>query len=131
MPASLPNPQRSQEVLLSDAIRPTPAKAHLKSPTSDFRLGEAIWNVLVKAHGSVKEAAYAMGQTDPSLLRRQVLDGTVTLKKLLDADPKALAAFGEFLVEQFGDSTKTKAQIAREKLPELLATFMDALSDGK
>lgn len=80
----------------------------------------------------MKAAAFQMGDTDPSLLRRQILDGTLPLRKLFEADPKALAAFGEFLVEQYGDAKKSKQEIAREKLPELLATIIDALApEGK
>lgn len=129
MAASIPQRRQSEEVRTSDRIGLRPAKAHLKSPTSDFTQGNAIWDVLVKAHGSVNAAAITMGNTDPSLLRRQVLDGTLPIKKLFEADPKALAAFGEFLVEQFGDSRKSKAQIAREKIPALLAAFLEAVSD--
>lgn len=114
-----------------DSVGLKPAKAHLKSPASDFTYGGAIWGVLVNAHGSVKEAAFAMGNTDPSLLRRQILDGTLPLKKLFEAEPKALAAFGDFLTEHFGDTQKSKQQIAREKLPELLALILDAVTEEK
>lgn len=132
MAASLPQPRRSEEVRTSDQIGPkrrTPAHAGLKGPTSDFQQGQAIWNVLVKGHGSVNAAAITMGNTDPSLLRRQVLDGTLPIKKLFEADDRALADFGEFLTEHFGKSRKTKGQIAREKLPELLAAFLDIANE--
>lgn len=122
----------SEEVRTSDGFGRRQAKASLKSPiqspTSDFTLGPVIWEVLVKEHGSVKATAFAMGDTDPSLLRRQIIDGTLPLKKLLEADPKALAAFGEFLVEQYGQSRKSKQQIAREKLPELIAALIEAVT---
>jgi len=113
---------------MPDKIGGRTAKAGLHRTPSDFTLGEAIWEVLVRGHGSVKAAAFTMGNTDPSLLRRQVLDGTLTLKKLFEADPKALASFGEFLVEHFGHTKKSKREIAREKLPELLALVFDALA---
>lgn len=126
------NPARkSDPVRLPDTFGRRQAKASLPGPTSDFALGEQIWEVIVKGHGSVKAAAYSMGNTDPSLLRRQILDGTLPLKKLLEADPKALAAFGEFLREHFGHATKSKAQIAREKLPELLATILEAVAEAE
>jgi hypothetical protein len=120
----------SEEVRPSDALRPKPAKATLQSPTHrTFTLGETIWEVLVKGHGSVKAAAFSMGDTDPSLLRRQILDGTLPLKKLFEADPKALAAFGEFLVEHYGHAKKSKKQIARERLPELFAALLEAIEE--
>lgn len=107
------------------------AKAGLKRPTSDFRFGNAIWEVLVKEHGSVKAAAFTMGDTDPSLLRRQVLDGTLPIRKLFEAEPRALAGLGQFLVETFGDSKKTKSELARERLPELFAAFLEAVQPSK
>lgn len=113
-----------------DKAGPSRAKAHLKGPTSDFRYGAALWDVLVAGHGSVKSAAITMGNTDPSLLRRQVLDGTLPIKKLFESDDKALADLGEFLVETFGKARKSKAQIAREKLPEMFAAFIAAISEG-
>lgn len=83
MSASLPASRRSEEVRTSDAIGLRPAKAQLKSPTSDFSHGSALWDVLIKEHGSVNAAAITMGNTDPSFLRRQVLDGTLPIKKLV------------------------------------------------
>lgn len=118
--------------------KPTPAKAGLQRQeqtpepeTNDFPLGEAIWEVLVKGHGSVKATAITMGNRDRSLLRREVLSGDLTLKQLLEADDKALAAFGEFLIDNFGDSRKSKAQVARERLPELFAAILDALAETR
>lgn len=129
------NAHRSEPVLPSAGLGRRTVKAHLKGPmvgpTQISMRGPAIWEVLVRAHGSVKAMAFTMGNTDPSLLRRQVLDGTLPLKKLLEADPRALAAFGEFLVEHYGHTQKSKQQIAREKLPELLALFLDAVSEEK
>ena len=83
----------------------------------------------MSGHGSVKATAITMGNRDRSLLRREVLDGSLTLKQLLEADPRALAALGEFLIDTFGESQKSKAQIARERLPELLATILEAVSE--
>lgn len=85
----------------------------------------------MKGHGSVKAAAFTMGNTDPSLLRRQVLDGTLPLKKLLEADPKALVTFGEFLIEHFGAKAKSRHDIAVEKVQELLAAILELRSEAK
>ena len=128
MSNSIAHARQSDPVRLPDKIGYQRVKS---GPTSDFTYGESIWEVLVKSHGSVKAAAFTMGNTDPSLLRRQILDGTLPLKKLFEADPKALAAFGEFLVEQFGDAKKSKQQIARERLPELFALMLEAIQEGK
>ena len=132
MAPSVSQRQPSPEVRSYDGLRPRPAKAVLPGPAVGFsQTGTLIWEVLVKGHGSVKAAAFTMGQTDPSLLRRQVLDGTLPLKKLMEADPRALVTFGEFLVEHFGEKSKSKAQLAREKLPELLATILDIVDEAK
>lgn len=131
MRPTVANAPSSFPVLDPECLGRRQVKATLKSPTSDFTLGSVIWEVLVKEHGSVKAAAFTMGNTDPSFLRRQILDGTLTIKKLFEADPRALAAFGEFLVEQYGHTKKSKREIAREKLPELLALFIDAIGEDK
>ncbi len=134
MSASFPQRAQSEEVQTSDRIGPSrrqPAKAHLKSRKSDFRYGHALWDLLTQAHGSVNATAITMDNTDPSLLRRQILDGTLPIKKLFQADHKALAAFGEFLVDTFGSTRKSKAELALEKLPELLAAFLDIAADTK
>lgn len=128
MAATVANARQSHLVPELDNVGLRPAKASLQRPTTaTFELGEVIWEVLVKGHGSVKETAFAMGNTDRSLLRRRVLDGSLELRELFQADPKALVAFGEFLQTHFGEAQKTKQQIARERLPELLALFLDAL----
>lgn len=132
MSSSVAARRTSEQDRLPDKVGCLPAKANLPGPTDrTFALGATIWEVLVKGHGSVKAAAFTMGQTDPSLLRRQVLDGTLPLKKLLEADAKALVTFGEFLVEHYGEASKSKAQLAREKLPELLATLLDLVEERK
>lgn len=108
------------------------AKASLEQAVDPaFPMGNAIWEVLVKGHGSVKAMAFTMGNRDRSLLRREVLSGELTLAQLLQADEKALAAFGEFLVEHFGAARKSKAELARERLPELLATLLDLTTETK
>jgi hypothetical protein len=136
MGSSMQSNRRSEPVPHEGAIRPTSSTAVLRRRMSD-RVGPppdlkpAIYEVLMRGHGSVKAMAYTMGNTDPSLLRRQILDGTLPLKKLLEADPRALAAFGEFLLEHYGHALKSRQQLAREKLPELLALFLDAVSEEK
>jgi hypothetical protein len=138
MPQTVAKAAQSEPVLMPEKAGPANMKAVLpnpmQGPTSDsshkpYTHGPAIWDLLVAAHGSVKATAFTMSNTDPSLLRRQILDGTLPLKKLLEADPRALAAFGAYLVEQFNGATKSKREIALERIPELLAAFLDAVSD--
>lgn len=131
MSSSFANRARSEEVLLSDSPRPSPAKAHLKSPSeSDFGLGPMVWEVIVRGHGSVKATASTMGNTDPSLLRRQIVDGTIQLRRLFEADEAALCEFAEYVLETFKPARKSKKQIAREQLPHLLSLMMTALEDA-
>lgn len=124
MAASVPQSRPSPEVPDWSKVGRRPAKAGLP----EMPLGSLIWAVLVQGHGSAKEAAFTMG-IDRSLLRRKVLDGTLTLEELMKAEPRALATFGEFLVEHFGEASKYRAQLAREKIPQLLAAFLD-IADG-
>lgn len=140
MPSTIANSVQSHLVPHGDKPGPKPsaAKAGLRPRTPEpepeavsFTYGESIWEVLVKGHGSVKATAITMGNRDRSLLRREVLDGSLTLAQLMQADPKALAAFGEFLMDTFGDSKKCKAQIARERLPEMFALILDAITEQK
>lgn len=85
-----------------------------------------IWEAVVRGHGSVKTTAFTMGDTDPSLLRRQVTDGTIRLREFFEADENALCEFAEYVLETFQPARKTKKQIARERLPELVALMLDA-----
>lgn len=132
MGGSLARQVVSEPVRSSESSRHRMAKAELDRPAvGPFVHGAAIWDALVRGHGSVKAAGITMGDTDPSQLKRQICEGTIRLKDLFQADDKALALFGEFLVEQFGESKKSKAQIAREKLPEMLATIIEALAEAE
>lgn len=127
MSANLQAQRRSPEVPDWSKVGRKPAKAGLPEK---FELGGLIWDVLVNAHGSTKEMAYAM-TIDRSLLRRKTIDGSLTLEELLRSKPEALVAFGEFLQEHFGERQKSNAQIAREKIPELLAAILAIVEDKK
>lgn len=66
------------EVRSLDTIRPEPAKAGLQRTASD-RVGpsfnEVVKHAVIGHYGSVKAAAYALGDVDPSLMRREFDEG--------------------------------------------------------
>lgn len=131
MPSTVANAVQSREVRLPDRVGRTAKVEHVSSPKeSDFGLGPMIWDAIVRGHGSVKAAAFTMGNTDPSLLRRQVVDGTIQLRKFFEADEAALCEFAEYVLETFKPARKSKKQIAREQIPQLLALMMTALEDA-
>lgn len=133
MPSTMRQRALSPEVPDWSEVGRRPAKAGLpeKAPEkAPFEFGAKLWDVLVHAHGGAKEAAFVM-EIDRSLLRRKTLDGSLTLEELLRAKPEALVAVGECLAETFGEKTKSRAQIARAKIPELLAAILDAVSEGE
>jgi hypothetical protein len=127
--SSLPQRRSSPEVPDWTTVGRKPAKAGLPEKPA-FEFGAKLWDVLVHGHGGAKEAAYTMG-IDRSLLRRKTIDGSLTLEELLQSKPEALVAVGEFFCETFGEKTKSRAQIARAKIPELLAAILDAVSEGE
>lgn len=125
----MPQRRLSPEVPDWSAVGRKPAKAGLpEKPASEF--GVKLWDVLVHAHGGAKEAAYTMG-IDRSLLRRKVLDLSLTLEELLTAKPEALAEVGELFADTFGDRTKSRTDLAREKLKDALLAILDLTAEAK
>ncbi len=104
----------------------TPAQSHPE--TSRSGLGACADAALELVHGSKKAAAIAL-QIDRSQLRRQLEIGTLMLREL--DDPDVLAALGEMLLEQYGPARKTKKQLARERLPDMIASLLDLMEDDK
>lgn len=135
MPRSLANAARSEEVRSYDSIRPTPARASLRQSDgvgssrteSDFGHGPKIWEAIVRGHGSVNAAAITMGNTDPTQLKREIDLGTIRLKKFFEADEAALCEFAEYVLNTFKPARKSKRQVAKDRLPELLGLMLAAL----
>lgn len=130
MAATVTNAVQSKEVRFPDKVGRSPAKAHLKGPSaSDFGHGQRIWEAIVRGHGSVKAAAFTMGQRDESQIRRQVMDGTIRLREFFEADENALCEFAEYVLATFQPARKSKRQIARERLPELVQLVLEATNE--
>lgn len=142
MPTTLPNGARTKEVQRLDQPRPKAAHAHLKSPsesTADLkspsgsksfddlrlqRLGKAVKRACVLAHGSGMAWAIEVG-VDQSQLNRQCERGTLDLRGMASAGETALAQLGRELQQEFGGAMKSKKQIAREVLPQMMQTILD------
>ena len=111
-------------------------KAHIESPVESQTLpdgplaglGGMVESALVRVYGSKKAAAIEL-EKDRSQLRRQLEMGTLMIREL--DRPEVLAALGEVLVEEFGGARKSKKQIAIQRLPELLALMLDAVTEDK
>lgn len=71
MGASLSKAQPSDPVRSLDNLRPTPVKAGLRSDQIGLSFGASMKDAILAHYGSVKEAAYALGQVDPSLMMRE------------------------------------------------------------
>lgn len=134
MSRSMSNAVHSREVQGLDRVRRTQAKAHLDSPAQSNaptlldRLASVKKAALLDALGSGKAAALEIG-CDQSQLNRQLQTGTFDTRQEATAGEAFLAKLGEALLEEFGAARKSKKQIARERLPELLAVMLDGLED--
>lgn len=131
MPNTMREPQVSREVRTLDSIRPTQAKAGLASPTQSDRptaseksfgqeLSKVIEETLMRHFGSVKAVAFALGEMDPSQLRREFETAKLPLARLEGLDAFTKAAVGTAIVEQFGILSDPKAR-ARQVLRQLRA----------
>lgn len=85
-------------------------------------MGEVVWNAIERHYGSVKAAAISL-DADPSLLRREILDGKFA-RFDAKADDEAKAAVAEALRDAFPPNdprAKAKRAIlrARQALDEL------------
>lgn len=122
----------SEEVRSYEGIRPKAAQAHLKSSDAvgsnrtdtEFRHGPKIWDAIVRGHGSVNAAAITIDNTDPTQLKREIESGNIRLKKFFQADESALCEFAEYVLDTFQPARKTPAELAMERLPELLACIL-------
>lgn len=104
MPATMTAPERSEEVRSRerlgralDHVRPTMAKA---VRSSDQALCQVMREAIVDYYGSVQEAAFHLGEVDPSLMQREFKDGKF---KRFDehADAAAKAHVGEAVRKAF------------------------------
>lgn len=109
MAATVTSARRSDPVGSLENIGPGQAKAGLRSD----RVGLG-WNItmrdgIVAHYGSVKEAAYALGQVDPSLMMREFADGKFA-RFDKHADELAKAGVAVYVLDVFGALTTPFAQ---------------------
>ncbi len=113
-----------------DTVRPTPAKAALDRTTQsddwqDPVIGTVVAKAVVDHFGSVKEAAYQLGQVDPSQMMREFHAGKIG--RLDDGPRPAKAAVAGALAKAFPppDPDARARQLIRETRARL-----DALEDA-
>lgn len=130
------NAVQTKEVQALDRVRLRPAMAHLDSPTESKsstlldRLASVKKAALLAAHGSGKAAAIEIG-CDQSQMNRQLQMGTFDTRQEATAGAVYLAMLGELLLEEFGAARKSKKQIARERIREVIASLslLDLMED--
>lgn len=105
-----------------DTIRPTQARAVLRSDHIGLALGVVIKDAVVKHYGSVKAAAISLNNVDPSLMMRELEAGKIG--RLEQADDAAKAAIAAALFDAYGQLEDPKAR-ARRALREVEARIRE------
>lgn len=104
-------PRSSDPVRTLDNLRPTQAKAVLRSDHIGLAIGDVIKDAVVKHYGSVKAAAISL-RVDPSLMIREFDAGKIA--RLEQADDAAKAAVAQALFTAYGQIDDPKTRILRE-----------------
>jgi hypothetical protein len=101
MRSSVATPAQSDPVRSLDNIRPTTAKAVLKSDPVGLSFVDVMTRAVVKHYGSVKAAAISL-RVDPSLMMREFEAGKFGRLEAADADAKAFIS--DTLHQAYGPS---------------------------
>jgi hypothetical protein len=92
-------PPASDPVRTLDLGRPVMAQAVLRGPLAGRAWSAAIKHALIRHYGSLKAAAFALGQIDPSQLSRDLDDGKFKLERLDCCDETAQAAISAIVAD--------------------------------
>lgn len=125
MSSNLSNAQRSQEVRTLDTIRPEMAKAVLSSDRVGLPFRQVQGDAVVRFYGSVKAAAFALGQVDPSLMQREFREGKFG-RFDEHANEQAKAFVANALAETFGTLLTREARI--QQLRRSIAESLDEMA---
>ncbi len=127
---TMPQRRQSDPVGTLDHIRPSALKAGLvqsdASPMRSDTFGDVVKATLIAHYGSVKEAAYALGEgaglqlLDPSLMMREFDAGKLAR---LEADPIAKAVVSAALFKAFAQDPKSHARRIVNQIRQLLSEF--------
>lgn len=94
-----------------DSLRPTPARAVLRSDQIGLGIGDVIKDAVVKHYGSVKAAAISLN-VDPSLMIRELEAGKIS--RLEHADDSAKASVAAALFNAYGQIEDPKVRVRRQ-----------------
>ena len=111
-----------------DVGRPRMAKAVLSSPLARLAWSAVLKDALDRHYGSLKAAAYAMGEYDPSQLSRDLDTGKFKQARLELCDDQAKAAIALALYRAFGESSPAAR---RRRLLRTLRRAIDELEEGE
>ena len=115
MSATVPTPHGSVEVPSLDVGRRRMVKAG--EPVQSSPAARLVWSAVIKDaldrhYGSLKAAAFAMGEYDPSQLTRDLDTGKFKQERLELCDGDAQAAIARALHAEFGNADP-KARVLR------------------
>ncbi len=116
MATTMNHAAQSVPVRSLDTIRPTPAKAVLSSDPIGLTVIDVTTEAVLAHYGGVKQAAYALGHVDPSLMMREFKDGKFGRLRL--CDEHATAAIAVAMDKAFGKLTTPEAR-ARQMVREI------------
>lgn len=91
-------------------VRPDLSKA-VESFVDDRPMGVIAYEALVKFHGGVKQAAYALGNVDLSVMKREIEGGKF---ERLQKDPDSLSVVLEALSRVYVRMTDPKTRVRQE-----------------
>jgi hypothetical protein len=118
MSNTLRNGRQSDPVSLPETFGHRQLRVGLAS--DNFGLGGVAFDAIVAYYGSVKEAAYALGEVDPSLMRREIRACDFSrFEKHADKDAKA--ALVASLAMAFGPMAASPQQYAEALLDKIQA----------
>lgn len=100
---SIERPAPSPPVPSLDVGRPRMAKAVQRGPSPRLLWSAVLKDALDRHYGSLKAAAYAMGEYDPSQLTRDLDTGKFRSERLELCDEPAQAAIARALYQAFGE----------------------------
>lgn len=124
MGSTVSKPAPSSPLNSLDSVRPTPAKAALRSQAQSIAMTAIVKSALIRHYGSLKSAAISMGQMDEGQLHRDLDTGKFKFERLQLCDDEAKAFVTEALHEAFrqGDAKSQARRLirdARTRLDEL------------
>lgn len=124
MPSTMPNAAMTTPDRTLVTPRPKPVKASLPDNQTQRRLSSVVIDATRDTYGKQGAAAAELGK-DEGNFSRDIRAGRTTLRDLADLGTEFLAQLGASLTQEFGAAGKSKAELARERLPEIIRELLE------